>query len=177
MTTISMLGVTGGAGATTLAALTAMTLDAERARLPVIVGHDQDALVARLGDAPAASDSNHEVLDAGRVTSLAITRALADGRVVLVAPASAVGDAAVRMAIDAIRLRIGDAVPGTVAVARVDVHGGGRPLDLGDVATIDIAYDPALALGVPVLAVRDRLRARTIADARRWCVALTETLT
>ncbi|MFT3888473.1 MAG: hypothetical protein QM713_09975 [Arachnia sp.] len=174
MATLTFLGASGGAGTTTLAALSLHLLAENDLRLPVLIAAEADAFNARLGIVPqAVRATGHELVDAGRYTTAKAAAALAQGRLVLVGAHTPRGVAAHDDALAEITARFGQAGIGrTLPVLCASF--GGRPPAVED-QRIAIPFDPRLAPGGDVSEALPALRSRTLGMLRQhWLPVLRE---
>lgn len=167
MTTLTFLGLTGGAGATTLVAMTVLAHPGSERTLPELTSHDPATLEQRIGQAFPSVIGKRRIADAGRYSTHKLHTALRDGHAVLVAPLGARGDRAVDDAIhnfDATDRRV---LGPHVSIARVAVNG---PMNTTThpPETFILPYDRLLAHGTPLIGMWHRLSRRTDHAMIRW---------
>lgn len=166
MTTITVLGVCGGSGATTLVGL---ALIGEEPVDAVVTGHDRRVLADRLGalgQRPADPAPALRLIDGGRVDPDRIAASFGAGALVLAAPVSNTGEAALAATLDYISLRYSRELLLKIGIVRTEVHGAARPDKNG--SGIRIPYDRALAHGRGLDETASLLRRPTLAAARAW---------
>lgn len=169
MTRVTVLGVTGGAGATTLAALIHLAYRGDPQRRPALNAHDAVAMRARLGSEPHPASRLRSVADAGRFTPQRMDAAIAAGVLLLAAPVSAGGDEALARVLARAGARLSSEQLRAIGVVRVAVHGprtgaaAARPVP----AMLLLPFDRALAAGVGIEAVWSRLAPATRSAVRQ----------
>ena len=85
MTTLTFLGAHGGAGTTTMAALSLHLMAMNGIPVPSWRSHDRPVFAARVGTAPfPAVPAQNELVDGGRYSARAASEAFSSGSVVLV---------------------------------------------------------------------------------------------
>ncbi|GAA1485695.1 hypothetical protein [Brachybacterium fresconis] len=167
MTTLTFLGLTGGAGTTTLVAMTLLAHPGSERTLPELASHDPATLEQRVGRSFPTVIGDRRITDAGRFTPQKLHGALHDGHAVLVSPVGARGD----LAIDNATAHLGQGsrrVLGPhVSVARIAVNGPVR-IPRHEYDSFALPYDRLLAHGTPINALWERLGRRTTDAMSRW---------
>lgn len=167
MTTLTFLGLTGGAGTTTLAAMTLLAHPGSERTLPELASHDPATLEHRTGRSFPSVIGDRRITDAGRFTGPKLRSALHDGHAVLVAPVGARGD----LAIDdtTARLDTGNrrVLGPHVSVVHVAVNGPVRNSHHENAAFV-LPHDRLLAHGTPINDIWHRLGRRTTDAMNRW---------
>ncbi|WP_028709281.1 hypothetical protein [Propionicicella superfundia] len=160
MTTLTFLGTCGGAGATTLAALSVHLLAEHGIRIPVLIAHDPAAFNERLGEPPQTTQASaDELVDGGRYTAAKATAALGQGTLALVGAHTPHGTATLDDALADITARFGQTGFGRTIPVLCATYG--RPSPLAAPEAVRIPFDPSLGPGGPAADVTPVLRART----------------
>ncbi len=158
MTTVTFLGTSGGAGVTTLAALSVHLIADAGLRMPALVADDAVVFHARMGAVPRARQTTtDELIDGGAYALARASAALSQGQLVLVAPATESGMIAQDEALSAIAARFGR--PGmerTVAVRCATFGPAPRATE-----QLCLPFDAWLAPGGAISEVFARLGGRT----------------
>lgn len=167
MTTLTFLGLTGGAGATTLVAMTLLAHPGSERTLPELTSHDPATLERRIGHAFPSVIGQRRIADAGRYSARKLHTALRDGHAVLVAPLGARGDRAVDDAIRGLDTTDRRILGPHVSIARVAVNGPMRD-PAHAAAPFVLPYDHLLAHGTPLNGTWHRVSRRTDRAMTRW---------
>ncbi|MGP5717737.1 hypothetical protein ACTXO9_17810 [Brachybacterium tyrofermentans] len=167
MTTLTFLGLTGGAGTTTLAAMTLLAHPGSERTLPELASHDPSTLEQRIGRSFPSVIGDRLITDAGRFTAQKLRSALHDGHAVLVAPVGARGDLAIDNATARLNQCDRRVLGPHVSVARVAVNGPVR-MSRRENDSFVLPYDRLLAHGTPVNHMWHRLGRRTTDGMTRW---------
>lgn len=168
MTTLTFLGVTGGAGTTTLAAMTLLAHPGSERTLPELASHDPATLERRIGRAFPSVIGDRRITDAGRFSLPKLRSALLDGHVVLVAPTGTRGDLAIEEATRGLEAGTRKVLGPHVSIVRVASNGPVRRVATHDDATFVLPYDRLLAYGTPMNDLWHRLSRRTEHSMGRW---------
>lgn len=180
MTTVTLLGTTGGAGATTLCALAvhdlrqapgAARVGGQASGGPAVAAHDVAALERRLGGpVTTVGGSGHELIDGGLATARDARAALDEGLLTLVSPATPLGELALERTLAELGADGAD-LRNRLYVVRCASHGPGRGTRTpGGVpgSFLDVPFDPLLARALPVGAVSGHLRRGTRRAVAEW---------
>lgn len=169
MSRVTVLGVCGGAGTTTLAALIHLAYRGDPQRRPALSAHDTAAMRARLGSEPHPASRLRSVADAGRFAPQRLDAAIAAGVLLLAAPVSAGGDEALARVLARAGTRLSPERLRAIGVVRVAVHGSRTGADLARPAPamLLLPFDRALAAGVGIETVWRRLAPATRGAVRQ----------
>jgi len=158
MSSLTFLGASGGAGTTTLAALSVLLLVEQGSRIPTVVAENPTAFDGRLGPLPSPVRGNgHELIDGGRYREGKVAAAIEQGRLVLVGASTPQGIIALDTALADVAQRFGAAgVERTVPVLCSSF--GRSPAVTGRLC---IPFDARLVPGAPLTTSLPLLRAQT----------------
>lgn len=174
MSTLTVFGVSGGVGATTLVAYAYAALTAVgRSSVPALAAHDPQALMRRLHAEPVASNSSVLLRDGGRASLEVCRAALEEGVVGLVGAATPLGDAMLGELLEAIWT---DQFAHRIVVVRTALYG--RPSRHSS-PTLDkqlVPFDHVLARPGRIASELQELRAPTRNALDRWSNLTTELL-
>ncbi len=175
MSTLTLLGTSGGAGVTTLTALSTHLMIARGARLPRIESTRRSDIVDRLGTVPAMPTTSQDVLvDGGRYRLSVVAEALGRGAVVLVGADTRHGLKALESALGEIGAQFGEA--GRARVLPLACASFGTSVSHRGSSLMRIPFDRALAPGTGVSAAMPRLsRAMHGAIDTHWTPVLLAT--
>ncbi|WOF22712.1 hypothetical protein N8K70_15155 [Microbacterium betulae] len=171
MSALTILGATGGVGATTVAALALHALGSRGSRLPVVMSVDRPALEARLGARITAPRySTHEVGDGGRFAPADASETLENGFLCLVSAATPLGDAHASALLRRAKAEIGTASLERLVIVRNGATGPsrGRPDLPAWARRLDIPFDRALADHPDVTTASGSLSRRTRTAVAAW---------
>lgn len=173
MSTITLLGCSGGCGTTTLAALIVAILAEEAAAMPALTAESPTAFAQRLGPVPPLGPRPGAVLhDGGRFDIQKAGVALAQGTLILVGALTDNGIAALDRASTAISSAFGaDGGSRTFAIL-VAAFGPPAQTDRARTGTAPIPFDRALAPGRPIFEIVDAVRPHTRELLRRQLLPL-----
>lgn len=167
MNTLTFLGASGGAGTTTLAAISVFLLAEHGMRAPIMVAEESMAFNARLGVPPQTMQAiGGELIDGGRYTAGKASAAFGQGRLVLVGAHTPNGIAAQDDALADIKARYGQA--GIERTLPVLCAAFGGPLPPTD--RLRIPFDSSLAPGGAVSDALPALSKRTRTELRQQWV-------
>lgn len=175
MTTLTFLGLTGGAGTTTLVAMTLLAHPGTQRTLPELTSHDPATLEQRIGHPFPSVIGDRRIADAGRFSPQKLDSALREGHAVLVAPLGARGDRAIIQATRGLDTASHRILGPHVSIARVASNGPMRraPHEPSDFV---LPYDRLLAHGTPLSGVWLRLGRHTDRAMFRWTQQLEDHL-
>lgn len=167
MSALTVLGTTGGVGATTLSALAIAAAQGQGHTAPAVEAFDPVPLARRLArDDHGRGRGPGLVHDAGRATPERCLAALARGPIAIVSGATPLGDAVLAPLLE----RIGaEELPGRVIVVRTALFG--RPAAIRSDIAVDallVPRDPLLALPGAIPADRAECRPQTRTALDRW---------
>lgn len=168
MTTLTFLGLTGGAGTTTLVALSLLGHSGGAEDLPEIASHDPEVLERRVGAPFPTVIGERRIREGGRFSHEKVMAALATGHVVLVAPVGSKGDAVVDRTVEELAAPGPRLIGPHVTIARSAVHGPARRGSGHGQDHFTMPYDPVLAHGMPISGAWDRFSRPTHKAIERW---------
>lgn len=173
MTTLAVIGTAGGAGASTLAALTFAGLRGRRSGAPAVRGNGIHGVAERIGDDEVPNvDGNAVIWDVGMTGPRAVAATLERQAtiVVLVAPDTPAGRADAAACVGGAIDRFGEGVVSRISLVLMDVYRSGKGRGTAapaHIALVRIPFDPALAEPGPVPAL-ETLTKPAQAGVSRW---------
>jgi hypothetical protein len=171
MTTLTFLGASGGAGTTTVAALSWHLLAETGLRLPAVVTADTAGFTARLGyTPPAVAASGNELIDGGRY-SAGKAAASGQGWLVLVGAHTRNGEIALQDALADLTARLGPAGLERTWPVLCAAFGPSRPTTSA-LPAVHFPFDRRLAAGAAVAATLPQLQRRSQDFLRRQWLPL-----
>lgn len=162
MTRVTMLGVTGGAGTTTIAALLHLRYRNSPNTRPSLSARDMSALRARLGGDPAPAPPHRSIVDAGRASPQRIDAAVTNGVLLLITPRTANGQEGLRRALANAKQWLPPERLRAIAIIYTNVHSPRTPgIDPRQPPMATFDHDPALAAGTELMRTWHRIAPAT----------------
>lgn len=165
MTHVTMLGVTGGAGTTTLAALLHLRYRNTPNTRPSLSAHNTTALHNRIGSDPAPASPHRSILDAGRANPQRLHTAITNGVLLLITPLTTTGHEALHRTLTDAKQHVPPERLRAIAIIYTNTHNPRTPrtprTHPQQPAIATLPHDPALATGTHLITTWNRITPAT----------------